>query len=83
MKLSEKQQAIVNLLRLKGRVTTKDFNELLEKYYYHNHAHYISEILTNMVKKRYIKRVSKGVYELGSFSNSIPGIKDENQTNLF
>lgn len=83
MTLSEKQQIIVKFIRGNGQIETSQANNLLKPYYYHNHEHYVSEILTNMVKRRYIKRVRRGVYEIGSFASSVPGIVDKNQTNLF
>lgn len=86
MKLSDKQQLIVNYIRQNGTITTMQANQLLSCFYYHNAAHYISEILTNMVKRRYIIRTSRGIYSLGSLgslSNSIHGASDKTQQSLF
>lgn len=83
MKLSEKQKTIIDLIRLNGQVTKKEVVESIGKYYYHNAEHYVGEILSNMVKKRYIKRIRNGVFELGSQPNQLTGIENKDQTKLF
>lgn len=79
--LSEKQSIILDFVRRNGNITTKKANELLAKYYYHNSQHYVSEILTRLVKSNKLIRVSIGYYELGK------GIRTEyiidNQPSLF
>jgi len=38
---------------------------MLAAFYYNNHEHYVSEVLTKMVRAGKLIRVSLGVYELG------------------
>ena len=65
MKLSEKQSSLVqHALRNEGRLTKAEANDLLKRFYYHNHAHYVSEILTRMVSVGHFKRVKRGHYEI-------------------
>lgn len=77
----DKRKILIDICRKNGKITTKEANNALELYYYHNHKHYVSEILSRLVKKNVFKRVSNGVYELGS---GIQKIKvAENQQKLF
>lgn len=83
MKLSEKQEKIIKFIRDNKSITKKQAVEMLDDYYFHNAEKYVGEILSNMVKQRYIKRVKNGLFELGSLSNQLPGINDKDQINLF
>lgn len=83
MNLSDKQIGIVNFIRSNGNITKKQAVEMYDHCYYYNGTKYIGEILSNMVKRGYIKRVKNGVFELGNFSNQLAGIVDKNQINLF
>ncbi len=82
MKLSEKQRWIIDSIKTKGSITKKEVVDKFDCWYYHNAEHYIGEILSNMVNKRYIKRVKNGVFELGSLSNQLPGNIDPDQITL-
>lgn len=83
MSLSLKQKGILDYIRQNGSITKQKSVELFGGFYYHNAEKYIGEILSNMVNKRYIKRVKNGLFEIGSMSNQLPGTEDKNQTNLF
>lgn len=83
MNLSDKQKGIMDFIRKNGSITKQQAVDLYDNCYYHNAAHYVGEILSNMVKKRYIKRIKNGLFEIGSMSNQIPGIQDIDQTKLF
>ncbi len=82
MKLSEKQQIIIDYIRKHGAITKKQAIPLIDTYYM-NSAFHVGNILSNMVKRGYIKRIKNGVFELGGKSHSIPNIEPKNQTKLF
>lgn len=82
MKLSEKQRVIIEYIRSNGNITKQQAVQMLGKYYYHNGEKYVGEILSNMVKRRYIKRIKNGVFEIGSMSNQVND-PDKDQTSLF
>jgi Mn-dependent DtxR family transcriptional regulator len=75
--MTDKQEIVIEMLRTQETVTTAEFNARLKRFYYHNHEHYVSEILTRMVKSGKIERIRTGVYRLrskglGSPSKQIP-----------
>lgn len=82
MSLSDKQQGIIEYVRKNKSITKKVAVEMYDDYYFHNAEKYIGEILSNMVNKRYLKRIKNGVFELGSMSNQLPGNVDPNQISL-
>jgi len=63
--LPSKQKAILDYVSEHGSISTKIANQMLAAFYYNNHEHYVSEILTKMVRAGKLIRVSLGVYELG------------------
>lgn len=71
MPLPSKQQAIIDYIRTNGSITTKVANEMLKDFYYHNHEHYVSEILSRMVKAGKIYREKIGVYKLGKHPSDV------------
>lgn len=82
MKLSEKQQTIIDYIREHGQATKQELIPLVNTYF-HNASKHVGDLLSNMVKRGYIKRVKPGVFELGGKSNSVPVIVDKDQTRLF
>lgn len=52
-----------------GKITTEEANDLLAHFYYHNHAHYISEILSRLVRSGKLVREKRGHYKLKSDIN--------------
>lgn len=49
-----------------GKITTEEANNLLAHFYYHNHQHYVSEILSRLVKSGELIREKRGHYKLKS-----------------
>ena len=45
-----------------GQITTQEANNLLKHRYYHNHEHYVSDILSRLVKSGVLIREKKGHY---------------------
>lgn len=77
MKPSPKQQILLTYAREHdGKITKSEANDLLRRYYYHNHDHYVSEILSRMIKSGLLIRESKGHY-------NIPTEKKVEQVELF
>lgn len=67
-----------------NQITTSQANELLAGNYYHNGAHYVAQILARMVNAGKLKRIKRGVYELGNgYRKNLQQIENENQTQLF
>ena len=73
-----KQQRIVQLFKGKESLTFNEIALHFEQDYYCNHKHYVSEILSGMVKNKRLKRVKKGIYELIS-----PNFINPNQISIF
>ena len=60
-----KQQSIIDFaLANENKITTKQANDLLKRYYYWNHEHYVSLILSRMVKNGKLIREKIGHYKL-------------------
>lgn len=79
MKLSSKQQEVINYARNNGNeITKKEAVQLLAHYYYTNADHYVGEILSRLVKTNHLRRLSPGKFKLSSGSVEI-----KNQINLF
>jgi hypothetical protein len=67
-----------------NQITTSQAHDLLAGNYYHNGAHYVSEILTRMVNAGKLKRIKRGVYEISSgHRKNLDQINNEQQTTLF
>lgn len=67
-----------------NQITTSQANDLLAGNYYHNGAHYVSEILTRMVNAGRLKRIKRGVYEIGAgHKKNLDQIDNEKQLPLF
>lgn len=81
MKLSTKQQIIVDHIRKYGHITKQEAIPLIDTYY-SNAAFHVGNVLSNMVKRGYIVRFKRGVFELGKFSRSIPNVENKNQMKL-
>lgn len=81
MKRTDKRQLLINHCRDNGSITTAQANDLLKNFYYCNHEHYVSEILSRLVKSGIFIRESRGVYKIGSTPKSTEVAK--NQINLF
>ena len=52
-----------------GKITTEEANNLLAHFYYHNHQHYVSEILGRLVRSGELIREKRGHYKLKSDIN--------------
>lgn len=63
-RLSRKQKAIVDYLRLNGTITTAQATELVGRNVYYNQAKHTGAVLSNMVKRGIIRRLRVGVYGL-------------------
>lgn len=59
---TDRRQILINHCKQEGQITTQTCNDLLKKYYYCNHQHYVSEILTRLVKSGIFTRVKNGLY---------------------
>lgn len=84
MNLSQKQKAIINMLRQNQTITKVDCINLLGKYYYYNAEKYVGEILSRMVNKGTLIRIKPGVFKLGEgkkFNSEFP-VTDNQQTLL-
>lgn len=81
MKLSTKQQIIIDHIRKHGQITKQEAIPLIDTYYC-NAAFHVGNVLSNMVKRGYIRRIKRGVFELGQFSNSVKGVEIKNQMKL-
>lgn len=79
--LPSKQKALIDRCRQDGQITTKLACQMLAGYYYSNHEHYVSELLTRMVKSGKLVRVKVGVYELGT--RRVSSDVEVNQSELF
>lgn len=64
MSLTPKQKILTDYILANGSITTSKANELLCNFYYHNHSHYVSEILTRLVKGGVLVRIKQGNYVL-------------------
>ena len=71
-----KKNILLGYARQHDGITTEEANNLLAHFYYHNHQHYVSEILGRMVRSGELIREKRGHYKLKS------NIKP-NQLNLF
>ena len=71
-----KKNILLGYAHQHGKITTEEANNLLAHFYYHNHQHYVSEILGRMVRSGELIREKRGHYKLKS------NIKP-NQLNLF
>lgn len=80
MKLSTKQQAIIDHIRKHGQITKQEAIPLIDTYY-HNSAFHVGNVLSNMVKQGYIRRVKRGVFEI-SQPNSTKEVEDKDQIAL-
>jgi len=81
---NKRQQAIIIECKLNGgTITTAECNDLLKGEYYCNHEHYVSEILSRMVKSNILIRTSRGAYKLASGVKGEKEIEIPNQLNLF
>jgi hypothetical protein len=79
MKLSPKQQEVIDFARSNSNeITKKQAVELLSHYYYTNAGHYVGEILSRLVKTNHLRRMAPGKFKLSSGSVEI-----KNQTKLF
>ncbi len=76
----DKRLLLINHCKQEGQITTAEANDLLKRFYYHNHQHYVSEILTRLVKSGVFQRVKNGLYIIRS--EPLQSV-DKNQTNLF
>lgn len=63
-----------------GKLTTKQANTLLARFYYCNAEHYVSEVLKRLVDSRALIRVSRGNYEVNP--NYRPGRKGVHPVNI-
>jgi hypothetical protein len=66
--MTNKQNILIAHCKANGSIKTSEANELLKSFYYCNHAHYVSEILSRMVKSGVFVRKKIGVYELRKIS---------------
>jgi hypothetical protein len=64
MKLTEKQQILVDACRDRGQLTKQEADKLLESHYYYNHSKYVSEVLARLVSAKIMERVKVGIYRL-------------------
>ena len=76
----DKRQILINHCKQHGQIKTSEANELLKRFYYHNHQHYVAEILSRMVKAGTFQRVKNGLYVLRYEPLQS---KDKNQISLF
>lgn len=85
MAQSHPQELISFALKQGGKFTTKEAVELLGRYYYCNGAHYVSEMISRMVKNGTVEKVSRGSYVLKSFAGvkKSAEIINPNQSSLF
>lgn len=80
MKLSEKQQKIIDYARENGmQITKQKAVELIGNGYFANADKYVGEILSRMVKMRWLIRVKPGLFKIG---NGYSTITIKNQTSL-
>lgn len=63
---SDKQQILIDFCLKNGRITTREANSLLVRFYYHNGPKYVSEILTRLVAAGKFVRLKKGLYAIGT-----------------
>lgn len=62
--LSRKQSAIVDYLRKNGTITTAQATALVGGNVFYNQAKHTGAVLSNMVKRRIIKRIKIGEFSL-------------------
>ncbi len=74
--ISEKQKEILEFIQESkdSQITKQQAVDLIGGCYYCNESKHTGDVLTRMVKRGLLKRVSRGVYERG------PGIKYEKET---
>ncbi len=77
---TDKRQILISHCKEKGELKTSEANDLLKRFYYHNHAHYVAEILSRLVKSGVFARVKNGLYTL--IKEPLQST-DKNQTKLF
>lgn len=86
MPLSPKQRVIIDAIQQNGQITKKEAVRVTLGAGLGNYANtskYVGETLSRMVKTRMIKRVSRGVYEIGSMVQAGKENNNPNQSSLF
>ncbi len=62
--MTNKQNILIAHCKANGSIKTSEANELLKSFHYCNRAHYVSEILSRMVKSGVLVRKKIDTYEL-------------------
>ena len=75
MKPSEKQQKVLDYLEANGQITLGEAVMIIGRDYYCNERFHVGQVLSRMVKRGLIKRVSRGLFERSD--------EDKKQFNLF
>ena len=80
-----KQSQVIAYLRTVESAKKADIYRNVKFGYYCNWQHHLGELLSRMVNRGLIERVSKGVYKLSDKPNGRYNVEqpDPNQTNLF
>lgn len=81
-KKETQRELILKYCQVNNGISTKDANDLCKHFYYCNHEHYVSEILSRLVGCGKLERISKGKYILGKGKVTYVA-KDVSQTQLF
>jgi predicted transcriptional regulator of viral defense system len=68
------------ILQIGDEFTTAEAIATLKKYYFHNAAHHVQEILSRMVKQNYLIRYKQGHYRV---NKSRLAAENPNQGKLF
>lgn len=82
--MTDRQESIIDYARRSGgKITKKEAVKLIGNTYYHNGSKYVGEVLSRMVKQKFLVRVKPGLYEIGKGNRESPLPKDDKQINLF
>lgn len=74
MKLSTKQRTVLAFIQQHGSITKKEAVIMIGGSYYHNKEKYVGEVLSRMVNSGILKRVKKGLFEIGDKKETAKGI---------
>ena len=85
MKPSEKQKQILDFARKNENcITKKQAVDLIGHYYFYNSQKYVGEVLSRMVKSKFLTRIKNGLYQINDKrTETVKNIVNPNQLELF
>ena len=81
--MSDKQKQILTYLKTVKSARLADIYANTNFGYYHNWEKHLSELLSNMVRRGYIKRIKRGEFAFKSETPLLNKALDQNQLKLF